>query len=176
MILCHWFGLGVFFKSGFEISLFSCVKLSFEVILCLTHPWLFMNILTKLKAHFPLRKTRNRFVSGSTVLHNYIVIPKRGILTSLKLYCCKSLITTMKGYAWYQAQDWGEPAFHIKGKWMRMTSIYWKGKLVEGSMGLQWMLRAISSPKQVALEVFVWQRTPTGIPKEVKPSMLLAPG
>lgn len=64
MILCHWFAFRVFFKSGLEISLFFCAKLSFKVILLLTHPWLFMNILTKLKAHFPSRKTRNRFCHG----------------------------------------------------------------------------------------------------------------
>lgn len=134
MILCRWFAFRVFFKSGLEISLFSCAKLSFEVILLLTHPWLFMNILTKLKAHFPLRKTRNRFCHWLNCSHNCRRIPKKGILTSFKFFCCKSLLSTMEGCAGYQTQDWGESAFPIKGKWMWMTFINLKVKLVEGSI------------------------------------------
>lgn len=91
----------------------------------------------KTQSPFPIEEDKKQVVSlsGSIVLHNYIIIPKRGILTSLKFYCCKSLISTMKGYAWYQTHDGWESAFHIKRKWMRMTSIYLKGKSVEGSLG-----------------------------------------
>lgn len=89
----------------------------------------------KTQSPFPIEEDKKQVVSlsGSIVLHNYIIIPKRGKLASFKFYCCQSLLSTMKGYARYQAHDPGESAFHIKGKWMGMTSIYLQRKLVQVS-------------------------------------------
>ena len=117
-----------------SLSVFQISTWDLFVLLCKTQLWGHSSPHTPLAVYEHPHKTQSPFpieedkkqvlsLSGSIVLHNYIIIPKRGILLSLKFYCGKSLISTMKGYAWYQTHDWGEYAFHIKGKWMRNLSI-----------------------------------------------------
>lgn len=108
------------------------------VLLCKTQLWGHSSPYTPLAVYehpcktqspFPIEEDKKQVLSlsGSIVLCNYIIIPKRGILTSLRFYCCKSLMSTMKGYAWYRRMIEENLLFILKESEWEWHSSIWKG-------------------------------------------------